>query len=167
MNEARKIMQDKYTPYQNCPNNSNQDRYQDANINLQNTYSEVIEKYYTEKVTKIKNAHSNNKHGLYWKLINEGSGCQSACQGQLEGDTQADRVRNWYIHFKGLLGNSSSFNNETEDIEPVFTDLNIKTGPFTSEEYTKAKKSIKEGKVGEKVKKDLKFSNGAKLMISS
>ena len=47
---------------------------------------------------------------------------------------------------KDLLGNSSSFNNETEDIDPIFTDLNIKTGPFTSEEYTKAKKSIREGK---------------------
>ena len=32
------------------------------------------------------------------------------------------------------------------DIDPVFTDLNIKTGSFTSEEYTKAKKSIREGK---------------------
>ena len=27
VNEARKIMQDKYITYQNCPNNSNQDRY--------------------------------------------------------------------------------------------------------------------------------------------
>ena len=66
--------------------------------------------------------------------------------GPVRGDTQADRVRNWYKHFKGLLGNSSSFNNETEDIDLHFTDLNIKTGPFTSEEYTKAKKSIREGK---------------------
>ena len=75
MNEARKIMQDKYITYQNCPNNSNQDSYQEAKINLQNTYSEVIEEYYTEKVTKIKNAHSNNKLGLCQKLINEVSGC--------------------------------------------------------------------------------------------
>ena len=67
-------MQDKYITYQNCPNNSNQDSYQEAKINLQNTYSEVIEKYYTEKVTKIENAHSNNKHGLCWKLIDEVGG---------------------------------------------------------------------------------------------
>ena len=64
VNEARKIMQDKYITYQNCPNNSNQDSYQEAKINLQNTYSEVIEEYYTEKVTEIENAHSNNKHGF-------------------------------------------------------------------------------------------------------
>ena len=119
VNEAGKIKQDKYITYQNCPNNSNQDSYQEAKINLQNTYSEEIEEYYTEKVTKIENAHSSNKHGLCWKLINEVSGCQSAYQGQLEGDTQADRVRNWYNHFKGLLGNSSSFNNEAENIDPV------------------------------------------------
>ena len=66
--------------------------------------------------------------------------------GSVRGDTQADRVRNWDNHFKGLLCNSSSFNNETEDNDPVFIDLNIKTGPFTSEEYTKAKKSIRKGK---------------------
>ena len=47
-------MQDKYITYQNCPNNSNQDSYQEAIINVQNTYSEVIEEYYTEKVTQIK-----------------------------------------------------------------------------------------------------------------
>ena len=35
---------------------------------------------------------------------------------------------------------------EAEDIDLVFTGLNIKTGPFTSEEYAKAKKSIREGK---------------------
>ena len=38
MNEARKVMQDKHITYQNCPNNSNKDRYQEAKINLQNTY---------------------------------------------------------------------------------------------------------------------------------
>ena len=34
-----------------------------------------------------------------------------------------------------LLG-PLEFNNETGDIDAVFTDLNIKTGPFTSEEFT-------------------------------
>ena len=74
MNEARKIMQDKYITYQHCPNNIIQVSYQEAKIKLQKTYNEVIEDYYTEKVTEIKNAHSNNKHGLCWKLINEASG---------------------------------------------------------------------------------------------
>ena len=44
--KLEKIVQDKYITYQNCPNNSNQDSYQEAKINLQNTYSEVIEEYY-------------------------------------------------------------------------------------------------------------------------
>ena len=34
VNEARKVMQDKYITYQNFPNNSNQDSYQEAKINL-------------------------------------------------------------------------------------------------------------------------------------
>ena len=55
VNEAKKTMQDKYLTYQNSPNNSNQGSYQEAKINVQNTYSEVIEEYNTEKVTKIKN----------------------------------------------------------------------------------------------------------------
>ena len=70
VNEARNIMQDKYLKHQNCPNNSNHVSYQGAKINLQNTYSDVIEEYYTERATEIENAHSNNKHGLCWKLIN-------------------------------------------------------------------------------------------------
>ena len=49
-------MQDKYITYQNCPNNSNQDSYQDTKIKLKNTYSEVIEEYYTEK------HHQNQKY---------------------------------------------------------------------------------------------------------
>ena len=35
---------------------------------------------------------------------------------------------------------------KAENIDPVFTDLNIKTGPFTCDEYSKAKRSIREGK---------------------
>ena len=34
VNEARKIMQDKYISYQNCPNNSNHDSYQEGKIQL-------------------------------------------------------------------------------------------------------------------------------------
>ena len=54
VNEARNIMQDKYIAYQNCPNNSNEDSYQETKINLQNMYTDVFEDYYTEKVTNRK-----------------------------------------------------------------------------------------------------------------
>ena len=100
---------------------------------------------------EIENAHSNNGHGLCWKLIKKVSGCRSACQGKLEEDTKADSQK-WYNHFKGLLGNPSSFNNETEDIDPVFTDLNIKQDHLHLRSITRQRSLKEKGKVVEKIK---------------
>ena len=64
----------------------------------------------------------------------------------MKGNTQQDRVTNWYNHFKDLLGSPPDISNEEEEIQPILEDLNIKTGPFDQEEYDKAIKSLVEGK---------------------
>ena len=81
-----------------------------------------------------------------WKLINEVTGRKASVQGKLEGDTQEDRVNNWYNHFSSLLGKSPTVGQEDEDIEQIFPELDIRKGPFTMEEYRKAKAEIKMGK---------------------
>eukprot|EP00057_Strongylocentrotus_purpuratus_P013705 XP_011668179.1 PREDICTED: uncharacterized protein LOC105440107 [Strongylocentrotus purpuratus] len=66
--------------------------------------------------------------------------------GQLKGDTQKDRVINWFNHFKNLLGSPPDIDDEDEEILPILESLNIKTGPFDLKEYSKAIKSLVEGK---------------------
>ena len=57
------------------------------------------------------------------------------------------RVKNWFNHFKNLLGSPPDIDEEEEEITPVLEELDIKTGPFDQEEYDKAKKSLVEGKL--------------------
>jgi len=67
-------------------------------------------------------------------------------QGQLEGDTKEERVRNWYTHFSNLLGKPPVAEEDNVVINKVFDELGIDDGPFTLEEFYKAKKTISEGK---------------------
>ena len=64
----------------------------------------------------------------------------------MKGESKEERIKNCYEHFKGLLGNPPVITDEEKDIEDIFTDLNIKIGPFNTEEYAVAKKALKEGK---------------------
>ena len=63
-------------------------------------------------------------------------------RGQLKGDTQQERVRNWYDHFRNLLGKPPDIEDENEEIDPILEDLDIEIGPFTQEEYQEAKSSL-------------------------
>ena len=92
------------------------------------------------KIVKI------SKHCLSWKLIDEVSGRKTSVQGQLEGDTQTERVKNWYTHFYNLLGRPPVADDEDKEIEDSFPWLNIKEGPFAIEEYKKTKAALRLGK---------------------
>ena len=81
-----------------------------------------------------------------WSLINEISGRKSSQTSQLNGNSDEDRVNQWYIHFRNLLGNSTEATDENEEILPVFEKLPINDDVFTPEEYSKATISIKCGK---------------------
>ena len=59
---------------------------------------------------------------------------------------QADRINNWYKHFCNLLGKPPTVTDEDEEIEQIFPKPNIKEGPFTMEEYKKAKPGLRIGK---------------------
>ena len=79
-------------------------------------------------------------------MINDITGRKASAQGQLKRKTQKDRVTNWYNHFKNLLGSPTDISDEDEEITPILEGFNIKVGPFSLEEYEKAKKSLVEGK---------------------
>ena len=66
-----------------------------------------------------------------WSLINEISGRKSSQTSQLNGNSDEDRVNQWYIHFRNLLGNSTEAIYENEELLPVFEKLPINDDIFT------------------------------------
>ena len=68
----------------------------------------MVEEDLTSKLKEVEMAHVNSKHGQSWRLINDISGRKASAKGQLKGDTQKERVKNWFNHFKNLLGRAPS-----------------------------------------------------------
>ena len=135
-----------YREYQINSTEENRIAYEEAKRDIDNSYARILEEQLDNKIKEIEQADKNCKHGLSWKLINDVTGRKTSTQGQLEGDTQAERVRNWYSHFYNLLGKPPTVDDEDEEIEQIFPKLNIKEGPFTMDEYKKAKSELKLGK---------------------
>ena len=144
--EARKKINDAYNAYQQDTSEEKRLIYKQAKKSLETTYNDVVEEDLTSKLKEVEMAHVNSKHGQSWRLINDISGRKASAKGQLKGDTQKERVKNWFNHFKNLLGSPPDIDDEEEEITPVLEELDIKTGPFDQEEYEKAKKSLVEGK---------------------
>ncbi|CAH1244595.1 Hypp7340 [Branchiostoma lanceolatum] len=124
----------------------NRQKLKRARKALEETYTKVEEEDLLQKIKEVEKAHENCKHGQSWKLINEITNRRETKKSQLEGNSQKERVTNWYNHFKNLLGNPPDITCEDEDIPAVLENLDIKIGPFDREEYEKAKKSLVEGK---------------------
>ena len=144
--KARDEIKDAYVIYQQNTTDGNRAKYKKAKDSLEEVYNLVIEEDLNSKIKEVETAHANSKHGQSWRLINDITGRKAFAQGQLKGETQKDRVTNWYNHFKNLLGSPPDISDEDEEIAPILEGLNIKVGPFSDEEYEKAKKSLVEGK---------------------
>ncbi|XP_030839582.1 uncharacterized protein LOC115923289 [Strongylocentrotus purpuratus] len=143
---ARNKINKAYMEYQKDTSDENRQIYKQAKHNLEEAYSVVIEEDLDSKLKDVERAHANSKHGQSWRLINDITGRKASPKGQLKGDTQKDRVINWFNQFKNLLGSPPDIDDEDEEILPILESLNIKTGPFDLKEYSKAIKSLVEGK---------------------
>ncbi len=82
----------------------------------------------------LEESHINSQHGKAWKLVNELSGRRTSQRGQIKGDTQQERVKNWYEHFVGLLGSEPDAIDADIVIPSIFENLGIKEGPFEKDE---------------------------------
>ncbi|XP_072047147.1 uncharacterized protein [Amphiura filiformis] len=143
---ARQKIKKAYETYQECTTEDNRLSYNQAKSDLAGAYNQAIEDDLNIKLREVEMAHDNCKHSQSWRLINDITGRKSSMRGQLKGDTQMERVSNWYHHFKDLLGSCPDIEGEDDTIEPITDDLTIEVGPFSHEEYTKAKTAIAEGK---------------------
>ncbi|XP_072022739.1 uncharacterized protein [Amphiura filiformis] len=144
--KARDQIRETYEVYQLDTTDCNREEYKKAKKNLDDAYNKVIEVDLSGKLREVERAHVNSKHGESWKLINDITGRKACSTGQLKGNTQSERVTNWYNHFKGLLGSPPDIDDEEEEITPILDELDIKVGPFDKEEYEDAKASLVEGK---------------------
>ena len=96
---------------------------------------------------QLQDANSNAKHSQAWTLINDITQRKSANKGKLAGETEKERIENWYKHFCGLLGAKPSEDaGKNFNVKAVLPPQNIETGSFTKQEFEKAKSSLKMGK---------------------
>ena len=143
---ARENIKGAYNKYEQATSDECRIKYKEAKKDLEEVYNTVMEEDLTTKLNDVESAHINSKHGKSWRLINDITGRKASRTGQLKGDTQEARIKNWYNHFKDLLGSPPCITNEDEETKPVLADLNIREGPFDKEEYELAKKTLVEGK---------------------
>ena len=137
--QARNKAKEKHWNYLIDTSEENRLDYEQAKREIDNTYAALLKEQLEDKIKRIEDTDINGKHGQSWKLINEVTGRKASIQGKLEGDTQADRINNWYKHFCNHLGKPPTVTDEDEEIEQIFPKPKIKEGPFTMEEYKKAK----------------------------
>ena len=86
------------------------------------------------------------KNSEAWKLTNEISGRKKAQSSKLKASSPEERVQLWHTHFSKLLGSPPSITDEDVPIESVFCNLEISEEPFSTDEFNKAKNSLRCGK---------------------
>ncbi|MEE8288342.1 MAG: reverse transcriptase domain-containing protein [Nitrosomonadaceae bacterium] len=144
--EAREKTKIAFDTYHVDTSEYNRLGYETAKHDLETAYEIVTEEDLCEKVRQVEIANINCKHGKSWALINDITGRKTSMKGQLKGNTSKERIENWYKHFQNLLGSAPVVDDESEEIETVLSDVDIKEGPFTKDEYNKVKESLTEGK---------------------
>ena len=96
-----------------------------AREKLKEVYNTILGEEVDEQIKQVEQAQANNKSKAAWNIINELTGRRTPRKGQLEGGTQEERVKNWYSHFKGLLGKPPEVLDEEDQIQKVFDKLPI------------------------------------------
>ena len=101
-------------------------------------------------ISKAEKADAREQQAESWKLINQISGRKASKKGIIKGHSSKERVDSWLKHFSELLGKEPNIPdmNDSEEFQTIFneTDLNIKTGPFTMDEYQEVKSTLQTGK---------------------
>ena len=99
------------------------------------------------------------------ELINKIAGRITSRKSQINGATAKKRISNWFQRFKNLLGNEATIEDESEEIAPIFNDIEIRGDPFSMDEYEKVKSTLVSGNAcGEdgiepEILKDCKFDD--------
>jgi len=66
-----------------------------------------LEEELANDICQLENLNATNRHAESWKLVNSLTDRKQRRNGILEGKDKEERVKNWYNHFKQLLGQLS------------------------------------------------------------
>ena len=136
-----------------CANTNEYNRlgYEHAKKEVEKAYNIVTEKDLSEYIKVIEKSNMIGKHRYLWELINKITGRITSRKGQINGATATKGIENWFQHFKNLLGNKATIEDESEEIAPIFNDVEIRRNVFSMDEYEKVKSTLVSGKAsGEK-----------------
>ena len=101
-----------------------------------------------QQITLIETAAKRGQRSKCWNLKNEVSGRRSSKKGILKGKNKGERIKRWYNHFSDLLGKKPTISDDCgAQVQTIFEDLQIETGPFTKKKYLVVKKYLRLGKV--------------------
>ena len=101
-----------------------------------------------QKITLIETATKHGQCSKCWNLINDVSGRRSSKRGILKGKNKGERIRSWYSLYSHLLGKEPTISDDCgAQVQTIFEDLQIKTGPSTKKEYLAVKKYLMLGRV--------------------
>ena len=110
------------------------------------TYRNIDAEELDQLINEITEANNRAKHDESWKIINHITGRKNRKKGIRKGDLKIDFLAGIDISATYLVWNESDIPDNSDDIIPIFHDLNIASGPFTLNEYQKAKNKISECK---------------------
>ena len=139
-----------FSNYQLDPTNENEQLLQNEKGKIKEAYERTMAHDLEKLVARVESADVRAQHAESWRLINQISGRKTTKKGIFKGNNSQERLQSWYNHFNNLLCKEPtvSENSINEAINTVFSEeqLDIKTGPFTIEEYKAVKKTICTGK---------------------
>ena len=143
---AREEMKMAYKAYEQAkddPDGHIREEYKRKKRDLYQKYTYLEQQDLLQKVTQIQQANDNYKYGLSWKLINDISGRKATQTARIHGENSTDRINTWYTHFKNLLGKPPEQFEDNGLLPTIFEEHPIPIGPFSMDEYKKAKDCIK------------------------
>ena len=142
---AREEVEKAYKQIITDTSESNRHNLNTAKQGLRSAYDQLQEEELAEQIRGVQKSWGDQQHREAWKLINKVSGRRTGNMARIDGSTQEERLENWHVHFKNLLGSEAEDDN-SEEIDPVLENLEICDGPFTKQEFKEAKRQLQLGK---------------------
>jgi hypothetical protein len=144
--EARQVLGLAKDKYHQEPTEQKRKAVAEGKDKLKSCYQKVEEEGLTRKIRMVEDTADRCKNKESWNLVYDITGKNRSSSGLIEGGSAEARLKNWKTHFTKLLGQPPIVPNDDIPIRNIHQPLNIKTGPFSREELSDAKKQLAEGK---------------------
>ena len=96
-----------------------------------------------QQIDEVQTSFQASDTGKVWNIVSKITNRRACTTGKLQGKSPEERKKQWFNHFKKLLG---THNEESTEIKTVLQDRKICDEDFTLGEVAEAKKQVKDGK---------------------